>query len=474
MDISTIVAIATAPGKGGISIIKISGPEAISIARDIFYPAKSSLAKTATKDESKYKLPEFPKSHCLYYGNIVDPHSGCIVDEVLLSVMKAPRTYTCEDVVEINAHGGPVAVHAIVDLVLKRGVQIAQPGEFTKRAFINGRIDLTQAEAIIDLINARTDKSLRAAASQVGGRLKAEVESIRNFLIELMTHNEAAIDFPEDVEDTGDLKSWLPGLYKNVVDPLKKLLRQHTDGKIIKDGVRIAIVGRPNVGKSSLLNRLVQKDRAIVTAVPGTTRDVIEETLNIQGVPVIITDTAGLHDSNDPVETIGMEKTLEHLNGCDLVLLMIEANHPATPEDQQIYEHIHSKPKIIVINKIDLLNTKTQTEIPKDWQARGQVDISALYDQGIDFLKEKIISVISGKCAIEIEEEIIPNLRHKQLLDISLATAEDIVQGLESGFSPELAAISIQEAVDSLGEILGENVKVDVLDRIFSEFCIGK
>ena len=469
MNQSTIVAIATAPGKGGIGIIKISGSEAISIATDIFQPAKSILASNFTNNTI-----EFAESHQLYYGNIVDPHDRRILDEVLLSVMKAPRTYTCEDVVEINAHGGPVAVHAIIDLVLKKGARLAQPGEFTKRAFLNGRIDLTQAEGIIDIINARTDKSLRAATAQVDGHLKSEIESIRNALVDLMTRNEAAIDFPEDVEEIGDPKTLIPGLRKNVVDPLKHLLRQHKDGKIIKDGVRIAIVGRPNVGKSSLLNRLLQKDRAIVTSIPGTTRDIIEETLNIQGVPVIISDTAGLHSSDDPVENIGMEKTLDHLDDCDLVLLLIEANNPLTPADRKIYEHVHLKPKIIVLNKIDLLGDQKRADIPKQWSANDCVDISALYGDGLALLKERIISVITGKNPIEIEEEIIPNLRHKNLLDESLASARDIVKGFEDGISPELSAISIQEAVDSLGEILGENVRVDVLDRIFSEFCIGK
>ena len=475
MDNSTIVAPATAPGKGGIGIVKISGPKAIAIAGKIFLPVKKRFPSDTEADSIPPQiLTGYAQSHCLYYGSIVDPQSRQIIDEVLLAVMRAPRTYTCEDVVEINAHGGPVAVQAILNLVVRQGAQIAQPGEFTKRAFLNGRIDLTQAEAIIDLINARTDKSLKAAAAQVEGRLKSEVETIRNFMVDLMAHNEAAIDFPEEVEDTVAAEVWVPRLHQHVLNPLKQLLRQHTDGKIIKEGIRIAIVGRPNVGKSSLFNRLVQKDRAIVTAIPGTTRDVIEELLNIQGVPVLITDTAGLHESMDPVETIGMEKTLEHLNGCDLVLLMLEADHPLTSADQKVYEYIHLKPKIVVYNKIDLLNGNKKSALPTNWSIRDQVEISARYDQGIDVLKDKILLAVSGKNPIDIGEEIIPNLRHKNLLEVSLAAAEDIVRGLASGITPELSAITIQEAIDALGEILGQNVKIDVLDRIFSEFCIGK
>ena len=370
MDNSTIAAIATPSGRGGIGIIKLSGPDAVSIATAIFYPIDSkSTANTKKRPPIDEKFSDPLDSHRLYYGHVVDPESDRVLDEVLLSVMKAPRTYTREDVVEINAHGGPVAVHALLELVLKQGARLADPGEFTKRAFLNGRIDLTQAEAVIDIINARTDKSLHLAAAQIDGRLRRQLESIRDYLIELITRIEAAIDFPEDVEEIVDPPATIKGIKSNTVEPLLRLIQHHTEGNVLRDGFKVAVVGRPNVGKSSLLNCLLQKDRAIVTSVPGTTRDTIEETLNIAGLPVIIADTAGLHDTDDPIESIGIEKTLENVNGADLVLFMVEAHVPPTAEDTYIFEKIQSKPYIIVVNKIDLVqgeNLPVRGQLPGD------------------------------------------------------------------------------------------------------------
>jgi tRNA modification GTPase len=270
----------------------------------------------------------------------VDPDNDRLLDEVLVSAMKAPRTYTREDVVEINAHGGAVAQHAILELVLRKGARLAEPGEFTKRAFLNGRIDLTQAEAVIDVINARTQKNLQLATAQVTGKLRQKVVSVRNALIDTLTRVEAAIDFPEDVEELIEPLKTAKTVKKEVVKTLKGLMRHYVDAHVFRDGLLVAVVGRPNVGKSSLLNQLVQKDRAIVTDLPGTTRDIIEETLNLEGIPVIISDTAGVHQSENPVEIIGIEKTLEHVNGSDLVLFMIEANTPLKAADYQIYEKI--------------------------------------------------------------------------------------------------------------------------------------
>ncbi|MGD8888624.1 MAG: tRNA uridine-5-carboxymethylaminomethyl(34) synthesis GTPase MnmE, partial [Desulfobacterales bacterium] len=452
-----------------------SGPDAVSIATAIFCPIDSkSTANTKKRPPTNEKFSDPLDSHRLYYGHVVDPESDRVLDEVLLSVMKAPRTYTREDVVEINAHGGPVAVHALLELVLKQGARLADPGEFTKRAFLNGRIDLTQAEAVIDIINARTDKSLHLAAAQIDGRLRRQLESIRDYLIELITRIEAAIDFPEDVEEIVDPPATIKGIKSNTVEPLRRLIQHHTEGNVLRDGFKVAVVGRPNVGKSSLLNCLLQKDRAIVTSVPGTTRDTIEETLNMAGLPVIIADTAGLHDTNDPIESIGIEKTLENVNGADLVLFMVEAHVPPTAEDAYIFEKIQSKPYIIVVNKIDLVQGENLPALTSFGLEHRNVHISALYDRGIDLLKQQIVETAFGKDPIAIDERIVPNLRHKLLLEDSLQATETIVSGMNNGIPMELIAIHLQEAIDSLGEILGVTLKPDLLDRIFSRFCIGK
>jgi tRNA modification GTPase len=475
MDNSTIAAIATPGGRGGIGIIKLSGPKAVMIAAAVF----SCAEKPSISSPGKFVSPEDPsgngfQSHRLNYGHIVDPASGRIVDEVLLSVMKAPRSYTREDVVEINAHGGQVALNAILELVLKHGARIAEPGEFTQRAFLNGRIDLTQAEAVIDIINARTDKSLQVASAQVDGKLRSSVEQIREYLIEFLIRIEAAIDFPDDVEDIAQPLKAASEIEAAVAGPLRSLIRQHAEGKVLRDGLKVAVVGRPNVGKSSLLNCLVQKERAIVTSWPGTTRDIVEETLNIQGFPIILTDTAGLHDTEDPIETLGIEKTIENINGADLVLFMVEAHRPLTVDDTNIFERLRSKPFIIVLNKIDLVNRDDLVKLPATWGEMACVHTSALYDRGIDRLKDQIITTAFGKEPIDLDAAIIPNLRQKLLMEDSLEAAKNINCALDNGTPMELVAIHLQEAIDSLGQILGTNVKVDVLDQIFSRFCIGK
>jgi tRNA modification GTPase len=388
--------------------------------------------------------------------------------------MKAPNTYTREDVVEINAHGGAVTMHAILELVLSQGARLAEPGEFTRRAFLHGRIDLTQAEAVIDVINARTQKNLELAAAQMGGKLKDRVARSRSSLVRILTHVEAAIDFPEDVGDLIDPEQTINVLQKEVVVPLRGLIRNYIDAHVFRDGISVAVVGRPNVGKSSLLNQLVKKDRAIVTDLPGTTRDIIEETLNLQGIPVVISDTAGLHPTENPIEKIGIEKTLAHVNGSDLVLFMVEAHRPPGPGDHLIYEKINSKSIIMVLNKMDLMDSHSTTALPQDWRFADQVHISALYDRGIERLKEKIIKLAGGKVPLDLNAPIVPNLRHKLLLETSLAAAEAVIEQLQNETSSELVAIHLQEAIEALEVVSGDTVKVDVLDQIFSRFCVGK
>ena len=473
----TIAAIATPGGKGGIGIVKISGVNAFTVAKAIFRPIDrrqdSNAVIVSTPQGKRHKLFEF-ESHRLYYGHIVDPQSGRLLDEVLLSAMRAPQTYTREDVVEINAHGGAVVLHAILQLVLKIGARLAEPGEFTRRAFANGRIDLTQAEAVIDIINARTQKSLQLATAQVSGKMRKQITFVRGGLIDLLTRIEAAIDFPDDVTELIQPAETQKALQKEVLEPLKRLVRNYVDAHVFRDGLAVAVVGRPNVGKSSLLNQLIQKDRAIVTDVPGTTRDVIEETLNLEGIPVVISDTAGVHHTDHPIEKIGIEKTLEHVNGSDLVLFMVEANCPLGPEDHLIYDQVNSKPLIVVLNKIDLIQGGNETILPDNWHFDGQVRISALYDRGIDQLKDKIIKVAGGPNPFDFNGVIVPNLRHKLLLETSLDAVESVIKELEKGTPNELVAIHLQEAIDALGVISGDNVKVDVLNEIFSRFCVGK
>jgi tRNA modification GTPase len=293
-------------------------------------------------------------------------------------------------------------------------------------------------------------------------------------LVDLLTRIEAAIDFPDDVAEFIQTEDTLEALQREVREPLKGLIRNYVDAHVFRDGIAVAVVGRPNVGKSSLLNQLVQKDRAIVTDVPGTTRDVIEETLNLEGIPVVISDTAGVHYTDNPVEKIGIEKTLEHVNGSDLVLFMIEANRSLGSEEQLIYDQINSKPRIVVLNKIDLIQEGNETTLPDNWRFDEQVRISALYDQGIDQLKDKVIKMAGGQNPLDFNGVIVPNLRHKLLLESSLDAAESVIEQLRNGTSSDLVAIHLQEAIDALGVISGDNVKVDVLNEIFSRFCVGK
>ncbi|MBW1822079.1 MAG: tRNA uridine-5-carboxymethylaminomethyl(34) synthesis GTPase MnmE, partial [Deltaproteobacteria bacterium] len=348
MNDSTITAVATPPGSGGIGIIRISGKDALSIAESIFIKKKrKNLSEENERKKCFFNKGKKFESHKLYLGNIVDNEKGKKIDEVLLAVMKAPNSYTKEDVVEINAHSGQIALNEIMKLILKKGARLAQPGEFTKRAFINGRIDLTQAEAVIDIINARTEKSLEIASSQIEGNLKNRISLIRDSLIKLLSEIEAGIDFPDEEIEGLDNDDIMARIKKESIKPLKELLGGYEKGHIFKEGIRLVVAGKPNVGKSSLMNRMANKERAIVTAFPGTTRDIIEETININGIPAIISDTAGLHNSKDPIEVLGIEKAYEQISISDIVLFMIDASTELTKEDYKILKDLSNKKKII-------------------------------------------------------------------------------------------------------------------------------
>jgi tRNA modification GTPase len=475
MTNSTIAAIATPTGSGGIGIVKISGDNAFSIAGSIFQRGHSQECSSIGPDSwQTFTSFDSSKPHRLYYGHIIDPQSEQVLDEVLLAVMKAPHSYTREDVIEIQAHSGYIGLRAIMDVVLRQGARLAEPGEFTKRAFLKGRIDLTQAEAVIDVINAKTDTALAIATNQMGGKMKTSIESIKDSIVEILATVEAAIDFPDDVGNGVEIEHMLADMQARVIEPLHDLLQQYNSAHVLRDGLKVAVVGRPNVGKSSLMNCLIQNDRAIVTSIPGTTRDLIEETLNVQGIPVIITDTAGLHETNDPIEVIGISKAHESINQADLILFMIEAVSPITREDKQIYQKYQKRKMILVINKIDIVDDKERFDMPPSWNSCPQIRISALYNLGVDELKKLIVSNSIVDMNFDASNKIVPNLRHKIALEQSLAAMSNVARGLRSGTPFELIAIDIQEAIDRLGDIIGTNVREDILDHIFSRFCVGK
>ncbi len=453
----TICAVATPPGMGGIGVIKISGPEACAVPGRIF---RSSKAVTAFR------------SHRLYHGFVVNPETGQTIDEVLLVVMRAPFTYTCEDVVEIQTHSSMAAINSILEQVLKLGIRAAEPGEFTRRAFLNGRIDLTQAEAVIDLIKSKTEKGLSLATHQMEGTLSEVVQRVRKSLIRILAQIEAMIDFPEDMEDENGADAGA-ALTAGVISPLKDLLGKYDTGHLFREGVEIIIIGRPNVGKSSLFNSFLRKERAIVTSVPGTTRDIIEEGLSIKGIPTRIIDTAGLHPTSDMVESAGIQFTKKRLSCADLILFILDISELLTPEDFSIFNEIRARKKIIVANKMDLVRAWSAKEISQHLCATDIVEISARFNTGIDRLVDVIYETITGSREMA-PPSVAPNLRHKRAIERALAGGQAALSLMNEGESPALIAIELQEELDALGEITGETTSHEILDEIFSRFCIGK
>jgi tRNA modification GTPase len=467
---STIAAIATAVGVAGIGVIRISGPNAPAIAERIFKPKRA--LEPAEKGAQRWR----PLPRRLHLGNIIDrQNGGAVIDEVLLALMPGPFSYTGEDVVEIQAHAGPIVMKKLLELVVKAGAELAEPGEFTRRAFQNGRIDLTQAEAIIDLIHARSEASLKIASRQVAGALKEKMGAIIQSLIDVLARAEAAIDFPDDCEETLGGEASRRRFQEGVISVLSDLLTDYDDGHLVREGMRLVILGKPNVGKSSLLNRLLKRERAIVTPVPGTTRDAIEEGFNIQGLPVLLVDTAGLRASTDPVEAMGMERTRCMAGDADVILLVLDARTGVTGEDLQIYEEIKDKVHLLVVNKIDLLEDGGLPAFSATWHKTPPVGISAKYDQNIGALKERIFELAMAQ-GLAPAEGIVPNLRQKGLIAAALRAARAAEEGLWEGalFQPELAAIDLKEALGALNEVIGKEARHDILDDIFSRFCIGK
>ncbi len=451
----TIAAIATSIGQKGVGIIKISGPEAHDIAHQLF-----RFAGKTTDFQPRY----------LHYGQIIDPATHAIVDEALIAYMPAPHSYTRQDVVEIQAHGGIIPLQRILQLVLSLGARPAEAGEMTLRAFLNGRLDLAQAEAVLDVIEAKTEAALRVATEQLGGSLSAQVSNIRAALIDTLAFLEASIDFVEDEIPLQDVV----GPLSDVAARLEKLLQTADQGLIYRDGVRTAIVGQPNVGKSSLLNALLRGDRAIVTAIPGTTRDTLEETANIGGIPLVLVDTAGIRAAPaDEVERIGVERSQSALERADLALMVVDGSRPLEPGDWAIGALIQNKPALLVVNKQDL--PSANHTIPTDFlPAAARVPISALNNEGIDTLEEAIVGVVMAGDITLADTPLVSNPRHKAQLQQALEHTRAGIEAQQSGLSPDLVSIDVREAVDALGKITGETVTEDLLDTIFSKFCIGK
>lgn len=455
---STIVAISTAPAIGGIGIIRMSGEKVFEILDKIF------IAKNI-EDISKIK------GYTMKYGKIVDNNE--IIDEVLVSYFKAPKSYTSENMCEINSHGGIIVVKKILELCLKNGAILAEPGEFTKRAFLNGRIDLTQAEAIIDVINAKTDKELKASVNQLEGFLKAQIENIRKKAIDLIVDIEASIDYPEyDVEEVTYEKSKY--MLENIKEELEKLSKSFETGKIIKDGIKMAIIGRPNAGKSSLLNEILKEERAIVTNIAGTTRDTIEEQIIIGGIPFKIIDTAGIRKANDEIEKIGIEKSRKVAKESDIIIAVFDNSEKLTEEDFEILEFIKNKNAIIILNKIDLLedNKEIINEIEK--VGKKIIKISLLKKLGIELLYDELIQKFNLNEISLDNENIITNLRHKNLIDNAIKSTKEAIESLKNNMPVDIIAINIKDILEELGKITGESVSEDIIKEIFSKFCLGK
>ena len=469
MDHSTIAAIATPSGSGGVGIIKISGPDALNAVANIFCPGRFDKGTTPVS----VKDPSFFSPWKIHYGHIVDPSENRVYDEVIVAVMPAPKSYTREDVVEIQAHGGTIILERIMSLLLHTGIRTAQPGEFTRRAFLNGRIDLAQAEAVIDLINARCDAAIDIAFEQASGSLSASIETIRSGITGLLASIEAMVDFPEAMEEEIDTGSMIHAIAGTMIHPVMDLVSAYEESRSLRDGFRVVIAGAPNVGKSSLLNRISGCERAIVTEHPGTTRDYIETLFHSGGIPITLVDTAGLRMDPDPVEKIGIEKARMHIREADLVLHVLDASRPVSDDDRSFFEQYPDKVIFIVRNKIDMAKGAVAPSLSPGMDRAVVLETSAKYNQGIEALKQKIAHAarqLQGSKTVKP----VPNFRHKALLLEAKEALSQAIENLENHGPPELVSIDLRQAHDRLGEITGCTASPEVLDEIFSRYCIGK
>ncbi|MBB6674402.1 tRNA uridine-5-carboxymethylaminomethyl(34) synthesis GTPase MnmE [Cohnella nanjingensis] len=458
MNEDTIAAVATALGEGSIAVVRVSGPDAIERVAPLF--------------KSKADLRTAP-THTVHYGWMVDPSGGEVLDEVLVTVMKGPRSFTAENVVEISAHGGIVAVQSVLELLLRSGVRMAEPGEFTKRAFLNGRIDLAQAEAVIDLIRSKSNKAFQVARKQAEGALSKEITPLKSQLIELLAHVEVNIDYPEH-----DVAEVTAGVIRDacsqVLAQVERLLRTANEGKILREGIVTAIVGRPNAGKSSLLNALARENKAIVTDIPGTTRDIVEESVTLSGIPLRLLDTAGIRETSDVVERIGVERSRGALSDADLILLVLNRHEPLHEDERQLLEELQDRSTIVVLNKTDLEGRLELDEVTRRYSADRIVSISAREGTGIDELEKAVSKLFFGGAIESADLTYVSNVRHISLLHQSKRSLEDAITAASDGIPVDLIQIDIAAAWEALGEIVGDSVGESLLDQIFSKFCLGK
>jgi len=458
----TIVAIATPLGEGGLAVLRVSGPHAFAVADKVFVPIGKSSQK-----------PSVAASHTIHYGRV--ERDGRFVDEVLVAVLRAPRTFTRENTVELSCHGGLLPAKLVLDALLAAGARLAGPGEFTQRAFLNGRIDLAQAEAVADVIHARTELALTAAGEQLAGKLSQRINQLRDDLMRTLAHVEAHIDFPDEdiAPDTRDL---LIERLHRAVGFMDELLRTANEGQILRRGIRAAIIGRPNAGKSSLLNQLLGHDRAIVSPIAGTTRDTIEETANVRGIPVVFVDTAGLRDSRDAIEIEGIRRTRAMVAKAELVLHVLDASEPLSPEDVQFLAEFAGKKRIVVWNKTDLAEHRSPTRLPMEHAGSdgAPVEVSCLTGVGIEALKDAIQQAVwDGEIRAEMLQVMI-NARHQEALQRAVSSTTGAIAALRDNLTLELAAMDLRIAVNAVGEVVGKTTTEDLLDSIFSQFCIGK
>lgn len=453
----TIAAIATPVGEGAVAIVRVSGPDAERIGARVFVRGAGKNGKLA--------------SHRLYHGRIQDPDSRKFLDEVLLAVMRKPRSYTGEDIVEVYCHGGAFVVRRVLELVLAQGARHAEPGEFTKRAFLNGRIDLAQAEAVLDIIRARTEKGVELAVNQAGGELSQWVHELREYLLEILAQVEAAIDFPEE-EIEFLQRPELIGKIDSLRSKIGEIIATYDWGRLLRDGARVCICGRPNVGKSSLLNALLGEQRVIVTPVPGTTRDVIEEAINLDGLPVVLWDTAGIRMTEEQVEKLGVELSLAHVEKSDVAIVVLDGSEKMTEDDLRCLGSTESKKCLIVINKDDLPQALNGAELGRAVSGAELIRVSAKNGTGVNELKQALRELLLNK-AID-PPVVLTNLRHRAALVAGNSALSDAVSSLQGGYAPELVAVNLQEAKERLEEIIGKITNDDMLERIFTKFCIGK
>lgn len=459
-EFDTIAAISTPPGEGAISIVRLSGEQAISIADAVFQSGKKKLIDVS--------------SHTIHYGHIFDPEKYQMMDEVMVSIMRKPKTFTREDIVEINCHGGIVVVNQILQLVLRQGARLAEPGEFTKRAFLNGRVDLSQAEAVMDLIRAKTDKAMNLAINQLDGNLSRLIRQLRQEILETLAQVEVNIDYPE-YDDVEELTTRLLLEKANqVLKQIQALLQTAQQGKILREGLSTAIIGRPNVGKSSLLNHLLREEKAIVTDIAGTTRDVIEEYVNVRGVPLKLVDTAGIRETEDIVEKIGVERSRKALSEADLILLVLNQSESLTTEDKQLLDITSGNKRIILLNKTDLPSRINQEDLVPYLENEPALPISVLTSEGLDQLEQAIADLFFGGNTGDKDASYLSNTRHIALLEKAEQSLAEVIQGIESGMPVDLVQIDMTRCWDYLGEIVGDSVQDELITQLFSQFCLGK